>query len=234
MRRDGKDDDPQPSDAGLMLEERERVVPCENPRGVDAGEPDVVSGGQPSPQSASRPPKRIGRPPRLTPLLAKHLVAAVRRMGWLSPAARACGVPENVVAEWVSRGRGTHPTRPATHAYAHFAQAIEKAQADWEASKLALIDTAARAKVECWTAAAWQLERHAPERYGRRDRVDVSGTVTLVEVRALLMAVVRLVERYVPQERRAAELADLAAVAGELAGAAAHGVAAAPALARGG
>src|SRR5262249_53952480 len=110
----------------------------------------------------------------------------------------------------------------------------KKAQAEWEASKLALIDTAARAKVECWTAAAWALERHAPERYGRRDRVDVSGTVTLVEVRALLMAVVRLVERYVPPERRAAELADLAAVAGELAGEAAHGVAAAPALARDG
>jgi hypothetical protein len=228
MRRDGKDNHLPTSDAGLTFQERDQVVSSGDPLGVDAGEPDVASE-----QPVSVPRTRIGRPPRLTPVLAKHLVAAVRRMGWLSPAARACGVPENVVAEWVSRGRGTHPTRPATSPYAHFAQAIEKAQADWEASKLALIDAAAQTKVDCWTAAAWQLERHAPERYGRRDRLDVGGSVTVVEVRALLMAVVQLVERYVPPERREAELADLATVAGELAGAAAGGIAAAPALARG-
>jgi hypothetical protein len=176
---------------------------------------------------------RIGRPPRLTPALQEKVVAAVRAVGWINPAARQCGIPEPVVREWIARGRGHH-ARPWTPEYAAFAAAIDAAQADWEASKLALIDNAARAKPEHWNAAAWQLERHAPERYGRRDQVDVSGTVTLVEVRALLMGVVRLVERYVPPERRAAELADLAAVAGELAGEAAHGVAAAPALARGG
>ena len=192
MGRNGMmDDDAPTSDAGLTFDERERAAPSGNPCAiVDAGEPDLASGRQRSPRFPSRPQARIGRPPRLTPLLAKQLVAAVGRMGWLSPAARACGVPENVVAEWVSRGRGTHPTRPATRAYADFAHAIERAQADWEASKLALIDTAARTKVECWTAAAWALERHAPERYGRRDHVDVSGTLTVVEMRAFLVAVV--------------------------------------------
>jgi hypothetical protein len=184
-------------------------------------------------RSADIPRARIGRPPRLTPALQEKLVAAVRVVGWINPAARQCGIPEPVVREWIARGRGQH-SRPWTPEYAAFAAAIDAAQADWEAGKLALIDTAARTKVDCWTAAAWALERHTPERYGRRDRIDVSGTVTLVEVRALLIAVVRLVERYVPQERRAAELADLAAVAGELAGEVAHGVAAPPALARGG
>jgi hypothetical protein len=54
-----------------------------------------------------------------------------------------------------------------------------------------------------------------------------------VELRALLMAVVQLVERYVPPGRREAELADLAVRAGELAGASDAGVPPAPVRARG-
>jgi hypothetical protein len=46
--------------------------------------------------------------------------------------------------------------------------------------------------------------------------------VTLVEVRALLIWVANVVERYVPAERREAELADLAALTGQLAGGAAQ------------
>ena len=109
-----------------------------------------------TPRSASaRPPRPAGRPTRLTPELQAQLVAAVRETGWLSPAARRCGVSETVVQEWIARGRGTHPRRLRTPAYARFADAIQKAQAEWEASKLTLIDTAARTKPECWTAAAW-------------------------------------------------------------------------------
>ena len=68
-----------------------------------------------------------------------------------------------------------------------------------------------------WRAAAWQLERWDPARYGRRRRVELSGMVPLTEVKALLVAVVELVERWVPEHRREAELSDLIAVAEEVA-----------------
>jgi hypothetical protein len=61
------------------------------------------------------------------------------------------------------------------------------------------------------------LER-APDRYGRRDRLDVSGTMTVVEMRAFFVAVMGLLERYVPPERLEAELANLIAVTDEIAG----------------
>jgi hypothetical protein len=183
-------------------------------RGVAPGADSPPGGGH----SARRPTSRIGRPPKLTPKLRAELLKAIRQCGWLSPAARRCGVSMACVKEWVERGRGMHPTRPATALYASFAADVEKAQAEWESSKLALIDDAARTKTECWTAAAWSLERFNPEAYGRRDHLDVSGTVALVQVRALLVWVASMVERYVPAERRDAELADLAAVAGELGG----------------
>jgi hypothetical protein len=125
------------------------------------------------------------------------------------------------VREWIARGRGQH-ARSWTPAYAAFAAAIQKAQGEWETAMLARITGAADAKAEHWTAAAWSLERFDPENYGRRNRVDVSGTVTLVEVRALLTWVAGMVERYVPEWRREAELADLAALTGQLAGGAAQ------------
>jgi hypothetical protein len=71
---------------------------------------------------------------------------------------------------------------------------------------------------EHWTAAAWSLERFDPEHYGRRNRVDVSATITVAEVRGLLLAMIGVLERYVPVERRETELANLLAEARELGG----------------
>jgi hypothetical protein len=160
--------------------------------------------------------RRIGRPTRLTPALAAQLVAAVRETGWLRPAALRCGVNEALVREWVQRGKGEHPTRPATRKYAAFAADIARARGDWEARQLAVLDAAAAKKPEAWGAAAWKLERFDREQYGRRDRLDLSGMVAVIEVRALLMGVFELVERYVPAERQESEIANLAALANQI------------------
>lgn len=92
------------------------------------------------------------------------------------------------------------------------------ARSQYECDQLAGIQVAGAAKPENWTARAWSLERWDPQRYGRRTAVDVSGTLTMVQLNALLVGVVKLVERYVPSERRKAELADIAALAGDAAG----------------
>jgi hypothetical protein len=160
--------------------------------------------------------RRIGRPTRLTPALAAQLVEAVRETGWLRPAARVCGVNEATVREWVQRGNGEHPTRPATSKYAAFAANIARAQGEWEARQLAVLDAAAAKKPEAWGAAAWKLERFDREQYGRRDRLDLSGMIALTEVQGLLLGVVELVERYVPPERQEAEIANLAALADQI------------------
>jgi len=178
----------------------------------------------PGDDNARRRPRPGGRPTRLTPALAAQLVAAVRETGWIGPAAARCGIPENVAREWIQRGKGEHQTRGATREYAAFAGAIARAQGEWEAHELAVLDAAAAKKPECWGAAAWSLERFNREQYGRRDRVDVSGTLTVVEMRAFFVAVMQLMERYVPAERREAEARNLIAVVDELAGGIGGGV----------
>jgi len=67
-----------------------------------------------------------------------------------------------------------------------------------------------------WRAAAWQLERAFPLRYGRRRFVEAARTLAAKSVETLLGAAVDLVERSVPRERRDAELANLIAVADEI------------------
>ena len=147
-----------------------------------------------SEQQPERPrPRPRGRPTRLTPLLADALVAGVRQTGFITPATERCGLPDAVVHEWVQRGTGTHPTRPGTRPYAEFAARIARAQGEWQAHLLDVIATAAVTKPDTWGAAGWLLERFDRETYGRRERIDRSGTITLEEAHGMLVAVVDLV-----------------------------------------
>jgi molybdenum-dependent DNA-binding transcriptional regulator ModE len=89
---------------------------------------------------------RIGRPTTLTPLLERQLVKAVGRVGALTLAARCCGVSYDVLLDWLARGRGTHRTgRPPTPQYVRFVRRIEKAQAQFHAARVEIIERAARA-----------------------------------------------------------------------------------------
>jgi hypothetical protein len=169
-----------------------------------------------SEQQPERPrPRPRGRPTRLTPMLADALVAAVRQTGFIKPAAERCGLPDAVVQEWVRRGTSAHPTRPGTRPYADFAARIARAQGEWQAHLLDVIATAAATKPDTWGAATWLLERFDRETYGRRERIDMSGMISLEEARGMLVAVVDLVQRYVPQARQEAEFANFIATAQE-------------------
>ena len=53
--------------------------------------------------------------------------------------------------------------------------------------------------------------------YGRREQIGLSGMVPLAELRGFMLAVIELIERYVPPQRQEAELANLFALARELA-----------------
>jgi hypothetical protein len=97
--------------------------------------------------------------------------------------------------------------------------AIKRAQGEWERAVLARISAAADVKPEHWTAAAWSLERFDPEHYARRNRVDVGGTISIPEVRGLLVAMIDVLERYTPDAgRREVEFGNLLAQARELGG----------------
>jgi hypothetical protein len=148
--------------------------------------------------------------------LSAQIVALVRDVGALATAARCAGVPVRVAREWLARGLGNDPDRQCTPLYADFAHAVEKARGEFVARRIRRIEQAAEGGT--WTADAWAVERIDPDTWGRKDRVDVSGTITVMEVRGLLLAMIGVLERYVPPERREAEFANLLAEARELGG----------------
>jgi hypothetical protein len=157
-----------------------------------------------------------GRPTTLTAELSAQIVSLVGEVGALATAARCAGVPVRVAREWVARGLGNDPDRSCTPLFAAFAHGVEKARGDFVARRIRRIEQAAEDGT--WTADAWAVERIDPDTWGRKDRVDVSGTITVTQVRGLLNAMISVFERYVPPERREAEFANLLAEARELEG----------------
>jgi ABC-type cobalamin/Fe3+-siderophores transport system ATPase subunit len=109
-----------------------------------------------------------GRPTKLTPQTQARIVQAIVGGNDITVAAAYAGIGKTTFYEWLERGR-----KAKTGPFAAFADAIQKAQADAETRNVALIAKAAQDGT--WTAAAWWLERKHPERWGRKERHEVTG-----------------------------------------------------------
>ena len=123
-----------------------------------------------------------GRPTKLTPQVQARIVQAIVGGNDITVAAAYAGIGKTTFYEWLERGRKEAARLAASSRakpkdsetpFAEFADAIQKAQADAETRNVALIAKAAQEGT--WTAAAWWLERKYPERWGRKDRHEVTG-----------------------------------------------------------
>jgi len=64
--------------------------------------------------------------------------------------------------------------------YREFREAVKRAEAEAEAEGVAIINTAGRKE---WQARAWLLERKAPYKWGRFDRQEHVGEISIKIVR---------------------------------------------------
>lgn len=123
-----------------------------------------------------------GRPTDLTPAVQARIVQAIVGGNDNKVAAAYAGIGESTFYAWLERGRkerarlaASPNARPRAKEtpFVEFLASIEKAQADAETRNVALIAKAAQEGT--WTAAAWWLERKYPERWGRKERHEVTG-----------------------------------------------------------
>jgi len=123
-----------------------------------------------------------GRPTDLTPQVQAKIVLAIVGGNDNKVAAAHAGIGESTFYAWLDRGRkevarlaasSRAKPRASETPFVEFLEAIQKAQADAETRNVALIAKAAQEGT--WTAAAWWLERKYPERWGRKDRHEVTG-----------------------------------------------------------
>lgn len=113
----------------------------------------------------------MGRPSKLQPDLQERFCALVRAGNTVEIAAEAVGIGESTFYSWMDRGeRG----KPADRPYKAFREAVEQARGEAESILVARVAKAAQGG--SWQAAAWLLERRAPERWGKpQDRKNLSA-----------------------------------------------------------
>ena len=108
-----------------------------------------------------------GRKSKLTPETQEAVCKAIRDGNYNHIAAAYAGIGESTFYLWMSLGE-----RARSGKYLEFLEAVKKAEADAEVRTVALIETAAH---ENWQAAAWWLERKHNERWGRKERQEITG-----------------------------------------------------------
>lgn len=108
-------------------------------------------------------PPHIGRPSDIgSASTVQQFLEAVGEGNYLDTAAKLAGLSKVTVYEWLKRAdTGEEP-------YATFANSFKRAEARAEAHLVSLQRKAAEAGPQYWAAAATQLERRHPDRWGKR------------------------------------------------------------------
>lgn len=104
----------------------------------------------------------MSRPSKLSPDVQAQIAALIRAGNTVEVAAAAAGIGQGTFYEWMARGE---KPGAANVPFRGFREAIEQARAESEAGMVARIAKAA--SNGSWQAAAWLLERRAPERWAK-------------------------------------------------------------------
>ncbi len=107
-----------------------------------------------------------GRPTKLTPALQQAICNSLASGTYIETAAAEHGINKQTLYDWFKRGNADEEP------YRAFLDAVKRVEANAEQNALALINRAAE-DPKHWMAAAWRLERKHPDRWGRRDKVDM-------------------------------------------------------------
>ena len=112
----------------------------------------------------------MGRPSKLSPEIQERICSALRGGNYESAAAASAGVGSSTVRQWLQWGRDAKSAR-----YVAFLTAVTRAREDAE---LRLVELWQEAMPNDWRAIAEFLARRYPERWGKRERAEVTVSAT--------------------------------------------------------
>lgn len=104
---------------------------------------------------------------KLTDEMIANAVKGIEEGNYACTVALALGISERSFWRWLEKGEKAN-----SGIYSRFWHAIKKAEGIREKELLGIIRKAANRN---WQAAAWMLERMAPEKFGRRERIQHEG-----------------------------------------------------------
>jgi len=126
-----------------------------------------------------------GRPTKCTPELLAAFGETLERVVYINAASAEHGITARTAHFWLKRGEeelyrienGAAPT-PSEAPFVEFYRIAKTARAKAEQRLLrTIIEAAEDDRPGDWKAAGWILERAFPFRYGRRERVEHSGSI---------------------------------------------------------
>jgi hypothetical protein len=122
------------------------------------------------------------------PKIQKVILDALEDGNYLYVAAQLAGIHPNTLHEWIKRGRGRGGP-PAPPSLVAFVEQIDLTLAKWEAQTVKVVHQVAQSGApNTWQAAMTMLERKSPDRWGRRDKVEVEADKPLVQVQQLILS----------------------------------------------
>lgn len=140
---------------GRVVVNRGSVVQARSGRHTTRGFPDGADDN-------AAPRASGGRKTRFNAALTDRVCAALRAGNFIGTACHIAGIGETTFRRWMRKAEADDAS-PELRA---FRRAVKRARAAAEAEALRNIQAAAERGT--WQAAAWFLERSAPERWGRR------------------------------------------------------------------
>lgn len=114
----------------------------------------------------------MARPIKLNKEIIKKIVDAIKAGNYLETASAYAGVSKVTLYNWLKRGARAK----RNSIYKEFLNAVEKAQAEAEVRDVLII---AKAAEKNWQASAWRLERKYPQRWGRREAINLEGELSV-------------------------------------------------------
>jgi transposase len=105
---------------------------------------------------------------KLTADLTEQITKLISEGNYVEVACSAVGIGKTTFYRWLEAGDSAQ-----SGIFRDFWNAIKKAEAEAETKYTGVIKDAAN--TGNWTAAAWWLERRYPERWGKRDRLEMTG-----------------------------------------------------------
>lgn len=122
---------------------------------------------------------KVGRPAKINNEIQEKIIKAIQAGNYIETAAAYAGINKSTLYDWLKRGErekqrvaknSKYKIRKQEAQFVEFSNAVEKALADAEMRDVLIIGKAAE---EQWQAAAWRLERKFPDKWGRRDKINM-------------------------------------------------------------
>lgn len=104
-------------------------------------------------------------PSKLTPQIQELICQAVRAGNYVEVACDFVGLDKSTFYDWMNKGKA-HPHS----VYADFSNAVKEARSD---SEMMTVQVIKNAMLDNWQAAAWYLERSRPERWSKREHLEL-------------------------------------------------------------